>query len=159
IRITGDDDCDNVRVAIREKEYHVTIRGAFALPIDRIVVHGLGGDDDIEVAGDVDIPAWLYGEAGDDRLKGGAGDDVPSAGDRPDQHHGSGGRHLPLGGPASDRLNGNGDNDILVAGTTDFDANVLALNAVMAEWTRGDADYGQRVSHLRQGGGLNGTVL
>ena len=65
-----------------------------------------------------------------------------------------------VGGIGSDRLIGNADDDILIAGTTDFDANDQALCDIMNEWTRADADYGQRVSHLRgdASGGLNGST-
>jgi hypothetical protein len=48
-----------------------------------------------------------------------------------------------------------GDN-ILIAGTTAHDTNVDALDALIAEWTSGDAD---RVNHIRNGGGLNGTYV
>src|SRR5262249_56295457 len=47
---------------------------------------------------------------------------------------------------------------IIIGNSTDFDANLNALNAVMAEWGRTDADYTTRVNHLNgsAGGGLNG---
>jgi hypothetical protein len=68
---------------------------------------------------------------------------------------------------------GNADDDILIAGFTDFDQNThddyggdrddgagpneAALCAVLREWTRTDASYATRVCHLRNGGGLNGS--
>src|SRR5262249_3767334 len=57
--------------------------------------------------------------------------------------------------------------DLLIAGTTDYDvptaANLMALDAIRAEWVRTDLTgtslqvYQQKVSHLMNGGGLNGT--
>src|SRR5262249_3329162 len=49
--------------------------GVFA-PTGRLLVYGQAGDDNIEVAGSVIQPAWLFGDAGNDTLKGGAGNDV-----------------------------------------------------------------------------------
>jgi Ca2+-binding RTX toxin-like protein len=68
---------------------------------------------------------------------------------------------LLIGGSGADILRGGNGDDILVGGlTTYFDEgtrvlNRLALEAIMAEWGRSDADYATRVSHLLSGGGLN----
>lgn len=64
-----------------------------------------------------------------------------------------------IGGTGADRILGNADDDILIAGTTDFDANAAALALVMQEWTRADATFATRVSHLATGGGLNAGYL
>lgn len=82
---------------------------------------------------------WLYGGAGNDRLKGGAGDD------------------LLVGGTGADRTVGDAWDDIMIAGTSLFDANETTLAGVMAEWTRPDAAFAVRVGHLTSGG-LNGGV-
>jgi Ca2+-binding RTX toxin-like protein len=83
-------------------------------------------------------------------LLGGAGDDFLA---------GDSGRDLLIGGAGADRILGNADDDILIAGTTDFDANAAALALVMQEWTRADATFATRVSHLLTGGGLNAGYL
>ena len=70
---------------------------------------------------------------------------------------------LPADGAASgfyisnawNRIIGNAGDDILIAGMTSFDRNDLALNSIMKEWRRTDADFATRVSHLKNGGGLN----
>src|SRR5262249_34092411 len=49
--------------------------------MSRIIAYGQEGDDDIQVAGTINTPAWLYGGDGNDRLKGGAGHDVLLGGD------------------------------------------------------------------------------
>jgi Ca2+-binding RTX toxin-like protein len=112
------------------------------------------------VAGGISLPAWLYGDAGNDRLKGGAGNDVLLGGNGEDLLVGGGGRDLLLGGAGADRIVGNGEDDILIAGFTAFDytaAGLLqqdhetALSAIMAEWTS-VRDFATRRSNLNGGG-------
>jgi hypothetical protein len=143
-------------------------------PTGYIVVYGQAGDDAIKlqtatingVTTYVTAPAFLFGDDGNDSintqgstannvLEGGAGDDTLQAG---------GGRDLLVGGLGADVLHGDGGDDILIGGTTDYDMNLLALNAIMAEWGRTDGgeDYQTRVNHLAgtRNGGLNtGYVL
>jgi predicted outer membrane repeat protein len=72
------------------------------------------------------------------------------------------GRNLLIAGPkaaAAPALVGKANQDILVGGSTDYDLNVSALNAIMAEWARTDIGYAARVNHLLHGGGLNGATL
>ena len=51
------------------------------------------------------------------------------------------------------------DEDILIGGFTSYDAptsaNQQALDGIMKEWKRTDADYATRISQLQNGGGLN----
>jgi Ca2+-binding RTX toxin-like protein len=101
----------------------------------------------------------LRGGAGNDTLSGGEGNDILLGEAGADSLLGGSGRDLLIGGLGADVLNGGGDDDILVGGTTAYDADAAALNAVMQEWTRTDQAYAQRVSHLRLGGGLNGSTL
>jgi hypothetical protein len=121
--------------------------GSFS-PTSRILVYGQAGDDDIQVAGGVSLPAWLYGDAGNDTLHGGAGDDVLVGGAGKDELEGGQGRDLLIGGLGADTLIGNADDDLLIAGTTAFDSHDVALGAVMAEWTSA-RDYATRVANLK----------
>ena len=95
-------------------------------PTGAIIAYGQDGNDTIHVAGDISLTAWLYGDTGDDRLKGGAGNDVLLGGMGADLLIGSQGRDLLIGGTGADRLVGNADDDILIAGTTSYDANSQA---------------------------------
>ncbi len=54
-------------------------------------------------------------------------------GDGDDRIDGGRGRDLLIGGRGRDYLNGGGHDDILIAGWTDYDTNLSALDAVMAE--------------------------
>jgi hypothetical protein len=61
--------------------------------------------------------------------------------------------------PSSATIQGGSGDNILIGGTTQRDTDPIALTAIMAEWTRPDATYGERVDHLLNGGGMNGAYL
>src|SRR5262249_2376263 len=94
-----------------------------------------------------------------DRLKGGAGNDVLLGQGGDDLLVGGAGRDLLLGGTGADRIVGNADDDILIAGGFAGEADAAALCAVMQEWTRTDRTAAERVDALRNGTGLNGGVV
>jgi Ca2+-binding RTX toxin-like protein len=102
----------------------------------------------------------LFGDAGNDTLdaRGSTANNILVGGVGTDTLQGGSGRDLLIGGGGGDTLHGNGGDDILIGNATDHDSNLTALNAIMAEWGRTDADYTTRVNHLfgSLGGGLNG---
>ncbi len=125
----------SIRVLINGRSY-----GAFN-PTSRILAFGQAGDDDIQVAGSIALSAWLYGGAGDDRLKGGRGNDCLLGGAGYDHLSGGQGDDLLIGGYGADRLVGNGGGDILIGAATIYDARPderdhdSALMDVLNEWT------------------------
>src|SRR5262249_50252415 len=120
-------------------------------PTGRVIVYGQAGADDVKLQTNVingatvpvSAPAFLFGGGGDDTLnaQGSSANNVLEGGAGHDSLKAGGGRDLLVGGLGADALQGNADNDILIGCTTDYDANLAALNAVMAEWGRTDADY------------------
>ena len=84
----------------------------------------------------------LIGRTGTNTIKGGTG------------------RSILIGGKGKDTVTGGSGNDILIAGYTDFNnsslANDLALDSILAEWQSGNS-YSTRISHIKNGGGLNGS--
>jgi Ca2+-binding RTX toxin-like protein len=132
-------------------------------PTGRIIAYGGSGDDDIQVAGSITLPAWLFGGAGNDWLNGGKGANVVVGGAGDDLLLGGSGRDLLIGGTGADRLIGNGGDDILIGGTTVYDLDVAALCAIMDEWTS-THDYATRVANLTDTGSgllsrLNGNYF
>jgi uncharacterized delta-60 repeat protein len=131
-------------------------------PTGHIIVFGQAGDDDIQIVESISLPAILRGDAGDDRIKGGGGNDILIGGEGDDLLVGGGGRDVLIGGIGSDRLVGNADDDILIAGSTDFDSNDAVLCSILAEWTSARS-YAVRVQNVRDGTGsvdrLNGNVF
>ena len=89
-------------------------------PTSRIVAFGQEGDDNIQLAGSLKLAAWLYGGQGNDRLRGGAGNDLLFGGLGSDQLLGGGGRDLLVGDAGADQLNGNAGDDILVGGSVNL---------------------------------------
>jgi uncharacterized delta-60 repeat protein len=136
------------------QEVRARLNGALvatATPTGRLVAYGLSGDDDIQVAGGITLPAWLYGGAGNDRLKGGSGSNVLLGGAGDDLLVGGNGRDILIGGAGADRIVGNAEDDILISGSTAFDGNEAALAAILAEWTS-TRDYATRVANITGAG-------
>ncbi len=63
------------------------------------------------------------------------------------------GRNILIGGAGSDTLDASRSlsDNILIGGTTDYDANLAALNVIFAEWTRTDLEFGSRFGDLSVG--------
>jgi len=136
-----------------ESEWEATFNG----PISRVVVYGLAGDDKIKIEDSVTVPALLDGGAGNDKLDAGGGNSVLIGGSGNDKLKGGKGRDLLIGGTGADELQGKDGDDILIGGVTSYDANELALMAVLKEWSRTDRAYQQRVANLSNAsvGGVN----
>jgi Ca2+-binding RTX toxin-like protein len=132
---------------------------------DRIAIYGGAGNDDLEIAEAVMKDACIFGGAGDDRLKGGGGNNILVGGAGDDLLIGGKGRDLLIGGGGSDRLVAGAGEDILIGGSTAYDdpavaAHTDALCAIMQEWSRTDETYQQRVDHLTGApGGVNGPFF
>jgi hypothetical protein len=129
----GDDTVQLQSNKIRSTVYHV---------VTPAVLFGGDGNDTLDASGSLATNV-LLGEAGNDTLQGGPG------------------RSLLVGGLGSDTLHGGGADDILIGGTTDYDNNLTALTALMAEWGRTDLAYQDRINHLTGSvaGGLNGAYF
>ncbi len=116
-------------------------------PTSRLVAFAYEGNDNVQVAGSIGLPAWLYGNEGDDRLKGGAGHDLLFGGLGEDRLNGGRGRDLLVGEDGADRIVGNSDDDILIGGRLSFDNLDEACRAITEQWTSA-ADYRTRVLGL-----------
>lgn len=119
----------NIQVILNGESY-----GPFD-PTSRLLAFGQAGNDNIQVAGGIDLSAWLYGGTGDDRIKGGTGHDVILGGPGNDLLLGGSGRDILIGGYGADKIVGNADDDILISGGIRFDDMDVALHSIMAEWT------------------------
>jgi Ca2+-binding RTX toxin-like protein len=91
----------------------------------------------------------VTGSQGNDLIVGDANGDVLKGGT---------GRNVIIGGAGADTLDTSGasSDNILVGGTTDFDTNLAALDAILAEWTRTDLGFKDRFSDLTSG--TNGSA-
>ena len=93
--------------------------------LTRVVVHGSGGNDKLTMNAEVPLPCTLYGDDGNDILRGGNYDDSLYGGEGDDTLYGSLGNDYLDGGNGSDTLNGQDGNDILMAGQGDTLPNKL----------------------------------
>jgi Ca2+-binding RTX toxin-like protein len=136
------------------------MQGPFACT-GRIVVYG--DDNDLEwISPAITRSAWLYGGSGTDYLYGGGGNDVIVGGPGTNFIYGGAGRNLLIGGGGGGRPNfifGTTGDNIEISGTTDYDANQAALNAILQEWGSGDS-YSARVQKITQTGlSVNGSTV
>ena len=92
----------------------------------------------------------LVGDAGNNILVGNAGNDLIES---------LGGRDVMIVGADGDQLRGGSGDQLIINGTTRYDGNVEALDAILAEWQRTDEEYAVRVDHLSKGVGSGGFRL
>ncbi len=161
--VGGTNGSDEIQINRQSNGLIVTLNGntsARYTGVTSIEVYGQNGNDSISISSTVTLPAFLDGGAGNDFLSGGGGANILLGGAGNDELYGRNGRDLLIGGLGRDTLRGGNGDDLLIGGTTDFDNRRAALDAIMAEWTRTDADYATRIGRLRDGsnGGLNGDT-
>jgi Ca2+-binding RTX toxin-like protein len=114
-----------------------------------------GGNSDDVLVGDSNANI-INGGNGNDLLIGGAGDDSLNGGN---------GRDLLVGGSGSDTLHGNSTEDVLIGGMLSYIDessglfDLVAMDSIMAEWTRTDLNYNARILNLNgtTSGGMNGA--
>ena len=121
---------------------------SFRGPLSRVVVYGLDGDDHIQIENQLGLPAWLYGGDGDDHIQTGAGPSVVLGGGGDDHIDGHGGLNVLIGGIGADQIQAGRLGDILIHGTTDYDANDAALEMILTEWNSPLDTYSARVEKL-----------
>ena len=102
----------------------------------------------------------VRGGQGGDNLTGNSLGNILIGGAGANKIIGGTGRSLLIGGKGKDTVTGNSGGDILIAGYTDYDsssiAHDLALDSILAEWQSANS-YATRISHIKHGGGLNGS--
>ena len=136
-----------------------------AANINKIVVFAGAGNDSVRVSSRIFVSANLNGEAGNDRLYGGSGNDLIRGGAGNDRLVGGKGNDLLLGEADIDRIYGQAGFDIfiggtgadflvatrneniLIGGTTSFDNDDAALLQIMAQWS-GPGTFQQRTDAL-----------
>ncbi len=141
---------DSFRVKVNNREEEVQVRGFPTANVERILIFGLSGSDDIDIDKDITVQTQVWGGDGDDKIAGGSGNDVLLGESGADKLTGGEGRDLLVGGVGTDNLSGDKGDDILIAGYTIHDNSRAALDLIMAEWTREDSDatYERRRKNL-----------
>jgi uncharacterized delta-60 repeat protein len=162
LQIGGDGANDNISVKNSMGSIVVTDNGANTTynGLNTIMIAGGDGNDDIRINPNVTQSVIVFGGAGNDSIKGGANADILVGGDGDDLLHGQDGRDLLIGSKGADRIIGHADDDILVAGYTNYDLDIAALQAILSEWTS-TRTYQQRVDNVMGNttGGNNGSYI
>src|SRR5262249_55665927 len=117
--------------------------------LNALVVYGQANNLHIQVDKALTLPAFLYGGNGANvHIEGGGGPTAEVGGTGANNHlEGGSGRDILIAGKGGGYLVGNGDNALLIGGTSDFDDTLVALEAMLKEWTS-SGSYLQRVANL-----------
>lgn len=86
------------------------------------------------------ISQFVFGEAGNDDIRGGRGDNALIGGSGNDNIRGGIGRDILIGGIGKDYLYGGRDNDLLIGGSTANEDDLSAVDAALANWVNGNVD-------------------
>ncbi|HZU38877.1 MAG TPA: hypothetical protein VFA18_23320, partial [Gemmataceae bacterium] len=124
-------------------------------PVTVNLATGVATDVNGGAAGSVSGILNVRGGAGNDTLTGGGGNILVGGGGNDtltDTYGGSdgAGRSLLIGGTGGDTLTAGAGGDILISGTTSYDAKDANLQAILAEWQSAD-DYTARFNALHSG--------
>jgi hypothetical protein len=86
-------------------------------------------------------------------LTGGGGNNI-LVGDGHESITGGSGHNLIISGGGTGTISGGGAGDILIGGTTAYDQDFNALQAILNYWTTSGQGYRRRVANLRAGNGV-----
>jgi Ca2+-binding RTX toxin-like protein len=135
----GDNVLPDVEIAVGGRGPDTLIGNAEFL---NALAGGGGGDTLLGLGGEIDV---LFGEKGDDEIRGGAGEDLVNGGRGDDRVRGGVGRDDVEGGPGRDALAGGPSDDILVARDGEPDVVVGGPGRDLASVDREDAVFGIEV--------------
>ena len=108
------------------------------------VLYGGTGDDSLYGVAGVDV---LFGEDGNDYLDTGTGTGTLVGGAGNDRLFSRTNNDVLIGGTGKDDISGNGGDDILIGGSTDYDTDILKLQAMAGAWSNG-SPYATRVQAI-----------
>ncbi|WP_149752902.1 calcium-binding protein [Rubripirellula obstinata] len=160
--ISGDADANRVWVAqVSDQRLRVSIDGRHndfdVAEVNLLRVQAGGGDDVVRIARNVDLPAQVFGGAGDDVLQAGSGPSWVQGGDGNDRLQGGAGVNILFGGAGHDRIFGGPANDYLIGGAGNDQLNGGAGD----DWIFGDGtnslptDVTDPLAYARQYGHTN----
>ena len=128
------DNTINIRYREGRQAIDVIIDGTTALSVDvnqvvvtHIVVYAGDGNDFVQIDRDLLMADLIFGEGGNDELRGGGGRSALVGGTGDDVLRGREGDDILIGGDGGDHLVGGNENDILIGGTTTYDENITML--------------------------------
>ncbi len=67
---------DFLKIKVKDQEDNIRYKGTAWGDVDRILVYGHGGDDEIKLDDDIEVGATVWGGLGNDEITGGQGNDI-----------------------------------------------------------------------------------
>jgi hypothetical protein len=146
IRVTPRGSSGDVQVLINGEPAVIVPASSFS----SIAIYAQAGDDDVQVDPSVVRTVFAFGGAGDDRLKGGGGNNLLVGGSGDDRLIGGSTLSVLIGGTGADTLIAQGADDVLIGGTVDFEdpstcANNMKLCDLLGAWAA-PSGYGARAA-------------
>jgi hypothetical protein len=128
----------------------------------RLVIHGGPDQNQIQVDSQVTTPAWIYAD-GDvsNEVQTGSGPSIVIGGAGANTITGGSGRDVLMAGAGKSTIQAGSGDALIIGGTTDYDANDQALQAILNEWSSTDT-FSTRLTKLTNGSltaGALGVVL
>lgn len=154
-------DAGDNKIELKDAKGGIEVRidgqnlGVFS-PTGGVIVDGLDGNDKIDIK--IGRASVVRGGLGNDDIRTGKGGGIVLGGEGSDKIESDRSRSILIGGGGGDDLKGRGG-DVVISGTTAYDDDDVALNALLAEWARTDLSVDMRIFHLFLGGGANGTYV
>ena len=143
VEIGGTAHSDQIRIRLARGKIVVegwlgqqAVRSAFTeAMVRRISVTLGGGDDELIISRKLEVSVQIHAGAGNDRVTGGGGSVSVVGGDGDDVLLGSVLRDVLIGGSGNDQIAGGRGDDLLIAGSTVYDDNPLAMWGLWTEWS------------------------
>jgi hypothetical protein len=145
--VGGNPNSNNIQVSLNTGQVTVNLHDGsanFQTPLaglTALVVYGQGNGEHIQVNNNLLLPAFLFAGNGTNvQIQGGGGPTVEVGGSGGGGHlQGGSGRNILIAGSGGGQLQGGNGGSILIGGSTDYDRNLTALEAALAEWSSADS--------------------
>ena len=124
----------------------------------RLVIHGGPDQNQIQVDNLVTTPTWIYAD-GDvsNNVQTGSGPSIVIGGSGANSITGGSGRDVLMAGAGKSTIQAGSGDALIIGGTTDYDANDLALQAILNEWASPDT-LSTRMTKLANGSITAGSL-
>ena len=113
----------------------------------RLVIHGGPDQNQIQVDSQVTTPTWIYaGGSVSNNVQTGGGPSIVIGGSGANTITGGSGRDVLMAGAGKSTIQAGSGDALIIGGTTDYNANDLALAAILNEWASADSFSNRRRS-------------
>ncbi|WP_392533892.1 DUF4347 domain-containing protein [Nostoc sp. C117] len=155
IEVRRGSSASTIRVLVNGADKGEFARTTNGSTIGRIIIYGNAGDDTITVNSDLGaINAVIFGDVGNDTIRGGIGNNLIDGGNDNDTIYGGIDKDILLGSFGQDTINADKGDDILISGSYRYSSDLSAIAALLAAWLQ-PVSYSQRISNLKNGVGFD----